>query len=103
MKEETIRTLCAAGNWLISAHARKRMIQRGITTAEIERALLTGEIIEDYPDAYYGPACLLLALSSPGTPLHIVCGENGGSLFVITAYRPTPEKWDASFRKRRNV
>lgn len=100
MKEEMIRTLCAAGNWLISAHARKRMIQRGITTAEIERALLTGEIIEDYPDAYHGPACLLL---SPEAPLHIVCGENGGCLFVITAYRPNPEKWDASFRKRRNI
>ncbi len=102
MEEKTIRSMVSAGSWLISSHARKRMIQRGITTEEIEKALLSGEIIEDYPHAFYGPACLLFALVLPGGPLHVVCGETSGSITVITVYRPSPSEWDASFKKRRS-
>lgn len=96
MNVEEIRKLCTGKTVFITAHLRLRMRERGIRYSEIMEALQSGEIIEDYPTDYPYPSCLLLA-----DGLHVVCGIGEGKLFVITAYRPTPEKWEADGKTRK--
>ena len=50
MKIEEIRAKIGIGEYRFSDHAVKRMINRSIERAEIEDAISSGEIIEEYPD-----------------------------------------------------
>jgi hypothetical protein len=47
------------GEYRLSDHAIKRMIQRSVERLEIEEAVFNGEIIEDYPYDKYAPSCLI--------------------------------------------
>lgn len=44
----------------LTSHCSIRLEQRGITEDDIESALNNGEIIEQYPDDYPWPNCLIL-------------------------------------------
>lgn len=44
----------------LSAHALTRSIQRHTLLDELAEAILSGDIIENYPDDRYGPSCLIL-------------------------------------------
>ena len=48
----------------ISDHAVKRFRERGIKIKDVRTAVYSGEIIEQYPDDYPYPSCLILGLSS---------------------------------------
>lgn len=73
------------------------MLQRGISRDEVKAGLMGGEIIEDYPQDYPHPSCLLMAAG----PLHIVCGVADTELWIITAYRPDPAEWEPDFKTRK--
>ena len=79
----------------VSRHARIRIAQRGLSEEEIYRSALHGEIIEDYPSAFHGPACLVFGLTPNGEPLHSMWGynENRRTATLVTAYRPDPSLW----------
>ena len=85
----------------MSAHAELRRRQRGISVPDIKTAIMNGEIIEEYPDDYPFPSCLILGNSGAGKPLHIVCGIGMEELYVITAYCPAPEKWETDWKTRK--
>ena len=85
----------------MTQHAETRRRQRGISVPDIKQAILTGQIIEDYPDDYPFPSCLVLGYTDRGDPLHIVCGAGDGQLYVITAYRPSRDKWESDWRTRK--
>ena len=70
--------------------------QRDIELSEVMRAILTGEVIEDYPDDYPYPSALIL-----GAGLHVVAGVGDGRLWLITAYRPGPEQWEPDLKTRK--
>lgn len=60
METEGIRVKIDRGEYRFSDHALKRMIKRSIDRIEIEEAVLSGEIIEEYcPDDKYSPSCLI--------------------------------------------
>ena len=82
-------------------HAAKRLEQRGIFLKEIMNCIMTGEIIEQYPDDYPYPSCLMLGNKNINKPLHTVVGTNGSQLLIITAYYPAPEKWMDDLKTRR--
>ena len=87
--------------YLMTAHASNRAAQRDITSHEIETAILTGEVIEDYPDDKYGPSCLIFSYTQLGRPIHIQCSYPSRPLVkIITLYEPDPELW-IDFRTRR--
>ena len=82
------------GNWVMSRHARQRAGQRCILTADVIAALLTGEILEDYPEDPRGASCLVSGHIPDGRSIHIVCSlDNDGTLVIITVYIPEPPKW----------
>lgn len=93
---DELRRLLIAGEVMVTAHGLKRMVERGIELTEVKKAILQGEIIEDYPDDYPYPSCLIL-----GNGLHVVAGAGDGKLWLITAYRPDPAKWEADLKTRR--
>ena len=83
-----------------SSHAVRRMLERGISREEVLSCLLGDEIIERYPDDLPFPSCLVLGYHRD-KPLHIVCAIGQGKLWIITVYRPSPERWSDDFRRRR--
>ena len=92
----TIKNICKDDTIEVTDHFLKRCDQRGIRYSEVIEAIHNSEIIEDYPDDYPYPSCLLLGYTKSNRPLHIVTGSDGERLWFITAYVPDPEQWDES-------
>ena len=101
MDMDYLRNLVLDNKLEFSTHALLRMEQRGITDADIAETILTGKIIEEYPDDWPFPSCLIVRSLFRGRPLHTVIGCGEDELVVITAYYPDPEYWDETFEHRR--
>ncbi len=86
----------------LSGHALSRSIERSILLDEIIDAILSGMIIEHYPNDRYGPTCLILGYTRNRRPLHIQCSYPSRPLIkVITLYEPTTDKWEHNLKIRR--
>ena len=57
---EELQKICIPENIIMTMHAAKRLEQRGISLKEVMDCIMTGEIIEQYPDDYPYPSCLTL-------------------------------------------
>ena len=84
-------------------HAIRQMARfdRLITPAEIRNVIDAGEVIEDYPDDSRGHSCLMLGRGNEARAIHVVCSPKADFLAIITAYVPSQEEWDESFRLRK--
>jgi hypothetical protein len=83
---------------LYSAHALKRIFQRGLTLQAVAQALAQGEVITNYPDDQPYPNKLVLGWDA-GVPVHVVAAlTEQGDTVVITAYVPEPSLWDETFK-----
>ncbi len=98
MNIDELRALCDDETIVITQHCLKRIIERGIEIEQVKQAILCGEIIEEYPDDYPYPSCLLL-----GNGLHVVAGLGDGRLWLVTVYIPDPAKWSADLKTRKEV
>lgn len=80
-----------------------RLVQRNISMMDVQEAICNGEIIENYPDDYPYPSCLVFGYQSDNRILHVVCACNDtdDELWLITAYFPTEDKWENDFKTRR--
>lgn len=74
MDIEWIKQRVRSGNPEFSGHADDERQAERISVAEVEGAILDGEILEDYPNDPRGPSCLVLGHGSLGYPIHVVCG-----------------------------
>ena len=72
-------------NMVLTQHSRKRFSERGIKIQDITNAIETGEIIEDYPEDYPFPSCLILGKSGE-VNIHIVASINADMIYS-TLYR----------------
>ena len=79
----------AQGQYRYTIHGARQRIARGLSAAEIEDAIQSGQIIEDYPQHHYGPCCLILGPTSAGKALHLVCSCRS-VVDIITVYEPDP-------------
>ena len=88
---------------LFTPHALRQMSMphRMITTNEVRKILLKGEIIEDYTDDPRGHSCLMLGFSEENRPIHVVCSPKEDYLAVITAYIPSKNEWEDDYKTRR--
>lgn len=91
----------ATGQYQYTVHGAQQRIARQIHRDEIEEAIRGGEIIEDYSQHHYGPACLILGRTRSGRPLHILCSVRT-VVDIITVYEPDPNEWEADLRTRRS-
>ena len=101
MEITDLQKLCENGSIRWTGHILKRLMQRGLFQASVVQAIRSGEIIEQYPDDYPYPSCLLLGTTEAGEALHIVCGIGEGKVWLITAYHPDPDEWESDLKTRR--
>jgi len=83
-------------------HALHQMIERGITRADVGRALTAGDVIETtHRTGRPLPTRLLLGWRGD-RPLHVLVADHpAGTHYVITVYEPDAERWGADFRTRK--
>ena len=78
----------------MSDHAAKQMVRRDIAGAEVLEALAAGQLLENYPEAPFGPCCLIFGKTWLNRPLHLVVTHPYRPLIrIITVYEPDPTVW----------
>ena len=98
MQIDEICQLIRAGRYEVSLHAQQERLEDDLDISEIETAILTGEVIEDYPDDPRGPSCLVSGQAG-NKPVHVVLGwaqtrgKEERTLRMITVYIPKAPKW----------
>ena len=85
--------------YYFSRHGDQERQNDGLTIAEVEEALLSGRILEQYKDTGRGESCLVVGFTEAGMPVHIVCGTRGDWLVVVTVYIPQPPKFKTPYER----
>lgn len=85
----------------LTLHLLTRLLERGIEYNDMICAIQCGEIIEQYPNDYPHPSCLIVGKTGNEKILHIVCGTDGEYIWIITAYYPDNERWENDFKARK--
>ncbi len=98
---EIIKKQVESGNYRFTIHGFERCVERNISPDEVKYAILSGEVIEDYPKDKYGPSFLIYGVTEEGRILHVQCSAD--PVWIITAYDPTliPEEWEGDFKRRK--
>lgn len=83
-------------------HVLQKLVERGLSLQAVREAMLQGERIRDYADDKPFPSALFLSYHS-GRPLHVVaaCDELNKRAFVITAYEPSLDVFEADYKTKR--
>lgn len=104
MNLDLIKSLCASQKLRWTNHIFLRLVQRNISMEDVQNAILSGEIIEDYPNDYPFPSCLIFGYRKEHDIIHVVCAPNDDctELWLITAYVPSNEKWLPDLKTRRS-
>ena len=82
-------------------HCLNRKNQRDILISDVKKAIITGKIIEYYYDDYPYPSCLISGKDLSERKIHIVCGLNNKTVYMITAYHPDSKEWKEDMKIRR--
>lgn len=97
---DQFRALAVPASMVITQHSRRRFAERHIRIQDVCQTIQTGTIIEQYPDDYPFPICLILGCSE-GKPIHVCASIQDGRMYVITAYIPDPAKWEEDLKTRK--
>ena len=98
MNLDEIRQLVREGKYEVSLHAQQERLEDDLDVAQIETAIMEGEIIEEYPDDPRGSSCLV-AGHAAARPVHVVLAwarrkaPDERILRVVTVYIPRSPKW----------
>jgi hypothetical protein len=86
----------------ITDHADEEAQADDLSFDEIFGSVLRGEVIEDYPDDWPYPSCLIHGETFAGDSVHSVWAYNEENLWavLVTGYRPDPDRW-IDYRVRR--
>ena len=99
-----LNTLILSGDVQISEHGYDELADDGITAKEVVIGVRNALVVEEYPNYPKGPCALLLQKDLKGLPIHTVWGvpkRQTRPAVLVTAYRPDPDRWDATFTRRR--
>ena len=98
-----IQKLCKDKKIVWSLHAAIRMQDRLINRSDVVNCILSGEIIEQYPNDYPFPSCLIFGYAINNKILHVVVGnDNNKVIYMITAYYPDNIKFNDDLKTRRD-
>lgn len=98
---EHIREQIILDNYEFSFHAESEREDEHILVQELEQSIMSGELLEDYPDDPRGHSCLIVGFTHAGRAIHSVWGLlSSGRVRVITVYTPLPPKWIDPWTRR---
>ncbi len=63
---ERIKKQVKAGNHRFTIHGFERCVERHISPKKVKYAILSGEIMEEYPEDKYVPCCLIYGITEEG-------------------------------------
>ena len=98
---ERLRHYYLQGEVYMTQHAENRSRLRGISQDDIENCIKTGQIIEQYPDDYPFPSCLVFGYAVNRRVIHVVIGDSGDSARIVTAYDPDTITFKEDLKTRR--
>jgi hypothetical protein len=98
---DNLQKLCVDGKIKWTTHVLMRLQERGVQPSDVKSVIMQGEIIEQYPTDHPHPSCLVYGLDVSGKILHVVVGVGNGLIWLITAYYPDAEHWEADYKTRR--
>jgi len=85
--------------YYFSKHGDKERQNEDLLISEIEEALFSGRILEQYENTGRGESCLAVGFTNGGKPVHVVCGERGEQMVIITVYIPHPPKFKIPYER----
>lgn len=101
MELSVYQSLCAESKIIWTKHCLERMQERDISRADVKTTIATGEIIEDYPEDFPNPSCLIFGYTVSSRVLHVVAGCDNVNIYIITAYYPDNRKFEDDLKTRR--
>jgi len=102
MSIEDLKDLIIRNKIMWTTHCLQRMGERDIKRDDVKHCVMNGEIIEQYPDDFPNPSCLVFGITLSNTILHVVAGSDGDNIYIITAYYPSEDKFESDMKTRRN-
>ena len=100
---EAIRRLARTQQFRLTRHAAEEIVEENITVDEVIQSIVSGNILENYPNHKRGSCCLVSGTTSNGRPIHTVCTTGRPILLIITVYEPMLPKWlTPTERRERN-
>jgi len=87
-------------NFIYRKHALERILSRNINPVDIETAIKSGEIINEYPNDKPFKSYLVLGFINRN-PIHVVISRDlDGNCIVITTYMPDKKIWNKDFKTK---
>ena len=98
MDIEEVKAKIRADQYVYTHHAEIECRADELTFAQVEEALLNGEILEEYLDTGRGESCLIVGFAEDvpapmAGRIHAVCGWHGEKGALVTAYVPRPPRF----------
>lgn len=99
MTIEQIRNFIKNEKYEYYVHAITEAKKDGVVPEDIIYVVLTGKIIERYPDRQ---RVLVYGKMTNELPLHVVCNYSDPDvLYIVTVYVPSGEEWDRTYQQRK--
>jgi len=100
---ESIQAMFDGNAVKFTEHFKIRLKERGIKFADVKQALLSGRIIEQCLDDQPLPSVLILGYTNDRTPLHVAVSIDDDLIFLVTAYSPSGDIWEADYKTKKVV
>ena len=85
----------------VTLHALEEMAEESFLLDDVLDAILSGVVIEDYPEHKRGACCLIGGYTRARRSAHIVCTTAQPVLIIITVYEPRLPKWKSMTERNR--
>ena len=96
---EKIRDFVQNERYEYYSHAITEAKKDGVEPEDIVYILLTGKIIEKYPERH---RALVYGKMLNGLPLHVVCDYSDENvMYIPTVYIPSDEEWTNNYQRRK--
>jgi len=101
MTYNNIKRFCSQRQIKWSTHSAIRIQERGISRLDVLNCIEYGEQIEDYPTDFPNPSCLIFGYGLNEKVIHVVAGCDEKTAYIITAYYPNLQKFEADLKTRK--
>lgn len=101
MKIEDIQYFCKQAKIKWYKHALERMQERDISRIDVKNCIMCGEIIEEYPDDFPHPSCLIFGYTVNNKVIHVVVSIDKEDIGIITVYYPNTDKFKDDLKTRK--